>query len=79
MMTSKTPETKWYPVPCPCGRGTIPGSLYEAGKRTCGNEHAHEACTETHIGKGEWAKTHRWTEPHCVECGEPIAEEESAK
>jgi len=38
MMTSKTPETKWYPVPCPCGRGTIPGNLYEAGKRTCGNE-----------------------------------------
>lgn len=34
--------------------------------------HLHELCTETHIGKGEWAKSHRWTEPHCVECGEAI-------
>lgn len=34
--------------------------------------HSHELCTETHIGKGEWAKSHRWTEPHCVECGEVI-------
>ena len=33
-------------------------------------DHVHEACTETHhIGKGT---NHRWLDPHCVECGQPL-------
>ena len=32
--------TTWREVRCPCGKGLIPGALYEAGKRTCGNEDA---------------------------------------
>ena len=36
-------------------------------------QHEHELCNETHVGKGEWAKTHRWTEWHCAECGESMA------
>jgi len=31
--------------------------------------HIHELCEETHIGTGS---SHRWTEPHCIECGESI-------
>jgi hypothetical protein len=31
--------------------------------------HTHELCTETHIGTGS---DHRWTEDHCVECGEAL-------
>jgi excisionase family DNA binding protein len=32
------PRTNWLNVACPCGKGMIPGQLYEAGQRTCGNE-----------------------------------------